>query len=106
MTTTAIASALPRLSPGSLSRTRLTAWFKRNADVPLRLLAAPAGSGKTTALVHYLAQSARTSCYVALRDDDTPELVRERIATGLGITPLPHSYPEFVAALARQASSP
>jgi len=103
VTTTATASALPRLSPGTLSRTRLTAWFKRNADVPLRLLAAPAGSGKTTALVHYLAQSARGWCYVALRDDDTQELVRERIATGLGIVPLPRSYAEFVAALARRA---
>jgi hypothetical protein len=102
VTTTSVRS-LPRLTPGTLNRTRLTSWLKRNEDVPLRLLAAPAGSGKTTALVHYLAQTERAWAYAALRDDDTPEQVRERIAAGLGISPAPASYAEFLAALERCA---
>ena len=97
--TTSLAPVLPRLSPGTLTRSRLTAWFKRHEDVPLRLLAAPAGNGKTTAIVHYLTQSRRNWTYVALRDEDTQEAVRERIAAGLGITPVPETFPEFVTAL-------
>ena len=101
--TTTFVPALPRLTPGALSRARLTTWLGRNNDVQLRLLAAPAGSGKTTALVHYLQQTERPYAYVALRDDDTPEIVRERISACLGIAPVPQTYAGFVAALARSA---
>jgi Bacterial transcriptional activator domain len=93
---------LPRLAPGTLSRARLSAWLKRHSDVPLRLLAAPAGSGKTTALVHYLS-GVEGAHYVALRDDDAPEQVRERLAATLGLAEVPASYFELLTALAKLA---
>jgi tetratricopeptide (TPR) repeat protein len=95
--------ALPRLTPGALTRARLTAWLDRHADVPLRLIAAPAGNGKTTSIVHYLHQSPRRWGYVALRDDDAPEQMRERIAAALGIEPPPADHRALVAALERTA---
>jgi hypothetical protein len=41
-------------------------WLNDRADVPLRLIAAPAGTGKTTTLVSYATASAHTTAYVAL----------------------------------------
>ena len=94
---------LPRLAPGVLKRARVSAWFERNADVPLRLLAAPAGSGKTSAIVMYLAAGARPAAYVALRDDETPESLRERLAEGLDIGYVPASFTALLAAIATRS---
>ncbi len=97
------ASRLPRLAPGTLSRARISAWLKRQADVPLRLLAAPAGSGKTTALVHYLNDGGRSSVYIALRDGDTREHVRARLGEALGLEAKTVSYSNLLGALAARA---
>jgi ATP/maltotriose-dependent transcriptional regulator MalT len=94
---------LPRLAPGVLQRAGVSAWFERNADVPLRLLAAPAGSGKTSAIVLYLAASTRPAAYVALRDDETPESLRERLAEGLDIGYVPASFTALLAAIATRS---
>src|SRR6202162_1581945 len=91
---------LPRLAPGVLQRGRVSAWFERNQDVPMRLLAAPPGCGKTSAIFLYLAASARPAAYVALREDETPENLRERLADALDIGYVPASFQALLAALA------
>jgi DNA-binding SARP family transcriptional activator len=83
-----------------LQRGRVSAWFERNQDVPIRLLVAPAGCGKTSAIVMYLATSARPAAYVALRDDETPETLRERLAEALDVGYVPASFQALLAALA------
>jgi hypothetical protein len=94
---------LPRLAPGVLQRARVSAWFERNENVPLRLLAAPAGCGKTSAIVTYLGASTRPAAYVALRDDETPESLRERIADSLDFGYVPASFAALLAAVATRA---
>ncbi len=94
---------LPRLAPGVLQRARISAWFERNRDVPLRLLAAPAGCGKTSAIVTYLAANARPAAYLTLRDDETPESLRERIAEALDVGYGPASFAALLAAIATRS---
>lgn len=48
----------PKLGPAIISRLRVQQWLLRHADVPLRLVAAPTGSGKTVACVNYLRTAA------------------------------------------------
>jgi hypothetical protein len=71
--------------------------------MPLRLLAAPSGAGKTSALVTYLASVRGRGAYIALRDDETPEQLRERLALVLEIGYVPASFPALLAALATKA---
>jgi hypothetical protein len=94
---------LPRLAPSVVPRSRISSWLERNAGMPLRLLAAPSGAGKTSALTTYLAASPRRSAYVAMHDDDTPEQLRERLALALEIGYVPASFPALLAALATKA---
>jgi len=94
---------LPRLAPASLSRSRIAAWLERHAELPLRFLAAAPGSGKTTAVAMYLANRAGTFAYLALKNDETIETFRERLARGLGIDYVPASFDALLAALATRA---
>ncbi|HEX3469287.1 MAG TPA: hypothetical protein VHT05_14500 [Candidatus Elarobacter sp.] len=64
-------SRLPKLAPDTIVRERLLHWLSERADVPLRLIAAPAGTGKTTALVSYAGASAHAAAYVAVEDGTT-----------------------------------
>ncbi|MGH7729201.1 MAG: AAA family ATPase [Vulcanimicrobiaceae bacterium] len=96
-------SALPRLAPSVVVRPRISDWLERHAALPLRLLAGPAGTGKTTAVVSYLAEHGGGYAYVALKADDSPELLRERIAAALGLSYVPASFPALVAAIATAA---
>jgi hypothetical protein len=57
---------LPKLAPDVIHRERLSLWLADHADFPLRLLAAPAGCGKTTALALYATRSRFPSAYVSL----------------------------------------
>lgn len=57
---------LPKLAPDVIHRERLSLWLADHADFPLRLLAAPAGCGKTTALVQYATRSRFPAAYVSL----------------------------------------
>ena len=59
-------SRLPKLAPDTILRERLLLWLSDRADVPVRLIAAPAGAGKTTALVSYATASAHATAYVAV----------------------------------------
>lgn len=59
-------SSIPRLAPSLIRRPRLEDWFGRFDSVPVRLLIAPAGFGKTTALLSYLRNSAANGLYAPI----------------------------------------
>lgn len=61
--------SVPRLAPSTISRPRLERWLGSHANVPLRLVVAPAGSGKTSLLVKYLSDSGTEGMYCALPQD-------------------------------------
>ncbi len=96
-------STLPRLAPTVVLRPRISAWLERYADMPLRLLAAPAGAGKTVAIASYLSTASRPGVYLALRPETTPEQFRARLASALGLVLGEASFDELGSALASVA---
>ena len=60
---------LPALRGGTLRRERLLRRLAQTTDVPITLLVAPAGYGKTTLLVHWLAGDSRAVAWVSVGDD-------------------------------------
>ncbi len=75
---------LPKLAPDTIRRERISSWMADHADVPLRLVAAPSGSGKTTALVTYAAAPRFRAGYVSLDLGSTPDELREGLARAFG----------------------
>ena len=71
------AGKLPKLAPDTIRRERISGWLADHADVPLRLVVAPSGSGKTTALVVYAAAARHRAGYVSL-DAGRPRLAARR----------------------------
>jgi len=88
---------LPKLAPDTIRRERISGWLADHADVPLRLVAAPSGSGKTTALVSYAAAARHRAGYVALDPGTTAETLRDAIARAFGFAP-PHDDDALLAA--------
>ncbi len=78
---------LPKLAPDTIRRERISAWLADHADVPLRLLAAPSGSGKTTALVTYAAAPRHRAVYASLDAGSTPDALRAALARPFGLVP-------------------
>lgn len=93
---------LPKLAPTLIERPRLTSWLQRNALLPLRLVTGPAGSGKTTAIAHYLASSTDNATYIKAGDEETPAAFWPRLGSMLGMQPAPKHYDEFLARLRKQ----
>jgi hypothetical protein len=79
---------LPKLAPDTIHRERLSRWLAEHADFPLRLLAAPAGCGKTTALVLYATRARFPAAYVSLRAGDGAAAIRAALCDALGIEPV------------------
>jgi hypothetical protein len=75
---------LPKLAPDTIRRERISGWLSDHADVPLRLIAAPSGSGKTTALVAYAAAPLHRAAYISLDAGTTPASLRTTIARAFG----------------------
>ncbi|HEY0613565.1 MAG TPA: hypothetical protein VGC96_02945 [Candidatus Elarobacter sp.] len=75
---------LPKLAPDTIRRERISGWLADHADVPLRLVAAPCGSGKTTALVTYAAAAKHRAGYVTLDLGTTVDALRAAIARAFG----------------------
>jgi hypothetical protein len=76
---------LPKLAPDVIHRERLSAWLADHADFPLRLLTAPAGCGKTTAMVLYAARSRFPAAYVSLSPGATAAAIRDALCEALEI---------------------
>jgi len=70
--------------------------------VPLRILAAPAGSGKTTAVATYLGTRPERSAYVKAVSGETVAELRERVARAVGAVDCA-SYDALLGALAAAA---
>lgn len=64
-------SYAPRLAPSVIRRPRLEDWIGRLSSVPVRFLIAPAGFGKTTAIVSYLRNASSKGLYCSLPDGAT-----------------------------------
>jgi LuxR family maltose regulon positive regulatory protein len=60
----------PPFGPGLVARPRLVERLAEARDVPLALVVAPAGYGKTTALAEWAAQDPRPFAWLALDPDD------------------------------------
>ena len=75
----------PRLRRGTVRRERLLRRFDQSTYVPVTLLAAPAGYGKTTLLVHWLHADPRPAAWVTIEAaDDDPEQLIATLALALG----------------------
>ncbi|HEY1429256.1 MAG TPA: hypothetical protein VGF18_06760, partial [Candidatus Tumulicola sp.] len=78
-------------------------WLGRFSSAPVRLLVAPPGFGKTTALVSYLRHSATTGYYCSLMSGTTAAGVRGGIARAMGADGAFASHAELLEALAAAA---
>jgi len=94
---------IPRLAPSIVERERITRWFERHADLPLRYLVGSLGTGKTTALVRYLQTLDSGAGYVTLKHDESLQSFRGRLARTFGIDYVPASFESLVAAVATLA---
>ena len=75
----------PRLRRGTVRRERLLRRLDQAAHVPVTLVVAPAGYGKTTLLVHWLQADARPTAWLTLAPaDDEPERLIAALASALG----------------------
>lgn len=76
---------MEKISPATIERPRVIEWLERNAAFPLRALIAPAGYGKTTALVRYLQKIDQPHAYVRAQPGDKAEYLAVRLASELGL---------------------
>jgi LuxR family maltose regulon positive regulatory protein len=75
----------PRLRRGTVRRERLLRRLSQSAHVPVTLVAAPVGYGKTTLLVHWLQADPRPLAWVTIEPaDDDPERLIAALALALG----------------------
>ena len=74
----------PRVREGTLRRERLLRRLAQTTHVPLTLLVAPAGYGKTTLLEHWLQQDSRPVAWLTVDEhDDDPDRLVASIALAL-----------------------
>jgi LuxR family maltose regulon positive regulatory protein len=76
---------VPRLRRGTVRRERLLRRLGQSTHVPVTLVVAPAGYGKTTLLVHWLQADPRPLVWLTIdRADDDPERLIASLALALG----------------------
>jgi hypothetical protein len=92
--------ALPKLAPDTIGRSRVIRWIVDHADFPLRFLAAPAGSGKTTALVSYAKLTRRRVVFLTVGPQTQPDDVYAAVAQTFGLERAP-SLAAFLVQLGR-----
>lgn len=85
-------ACVPKLPPMTIRRDRLEQWLRSYAQYPARLVVAPAGSGKTSLLLKYCANSDRETYYFALPENCDPAQLRELLAKTLGSARVSRSY--------------
>jgi DNA-binding SARP family transcriptional activator len=99
-----LTTSVPRLMPLTIRRTRLERWLEAYQQSPVRLLFAPAGSGKTSLLVKYATESSLQVAYCSLPVDcDAPGL-HERIASAMNLSRTPMTYEALLKALSANPS--
>lgn len=90
---------LPRLAPSTVRRPRLERWLAAHAGIPVRLLIAPSGFGKTTLLLKYVPESRISAGYCALPPGCGPAAFFAALATGLALPRVPQSFDDAIALL-------
>lgn len=96
---------LPKLAPATILRPSLQTWFIRHSHVPLRLIAAPAGSGKSTALINHASSLTGSAAYCSLAGSTTRTEVRIKLGAALGLGKTPASYSETLDLIAYKVTS-
>ncbi len=93
----------PRLREGTLRRERLLCRLAQATHVPLTLLVAPAGYGKTTLLEHWLRQDPRSVAWLSVVEaDDDPDRLVASIALALDDVALATTLVELAAMVERR----
>lgn len=100
-----LAPASARLAPKTLRRARLERWLATQDGLPLRMLVAPAGMGKTTLLLQYFENSEKPAAYCALDPNAAPATFLAAVAAGLALRKPPATYIELLVALRQIAAA-
>lgn len=79
--------AVPRLTPLTIRRPRLERWLEAYAQYPVRLIVAPPGSGKTSLVLKYSAESERNTLYHAMPAGADAQYVRRTFGKTLNASP-------------------
>jgi hypothetical protein len=79
-----MALRVPKIAPAVLERQRVRAWLDRHAQTAVRLLCAPAGSGKTTSAVLYARRRPGAVLFVAVTPGATAAGLIAQIAACAG----------------------
>ncbi len=96
-------SVVPRIAPSVIARPRLENWFSRFNKVPVRCLVAPAGCGKTTAILSYLRTNQVGAFYHAIKDGETAADLRAALAAMLSLSKAPETVEDLARSLAERA---
>ncbi|TAM56278.1 hypothetical protein EPN52_14265 [bacterium] len=91
-------TTLPRLYPATIERPRIARWFDGHNRLPMRLVVAPPGWGKTTALAAYARQEQR-AVYHRLSQDQNAAACCAGIAAAAGLQAAPGGARELLEAL-------
>ncbi len=94
-----------RLAPKTLRRPRLERWLSGQAGLPVRLIVAPPGMGKTTLLIQYLQGSDRSAAYCALEPGATPAKLYAAVAAALNVRKAPANEIDLLVLLRQTAGS-
>jgi DNA-binding SARP family transcriptional activator len=93
-----------RLAPDVLRRARLERWLSTQAQLPIRMIVAPAGMGKTTLALQYLEHAESAGAYCALEPGCTPEMLLCAVAAAAGLGGAPGTYIDLLVALRQIAA--
>jgi len=94
-----------RLAPKTLRRSRLERWLSGQANLPVRMIVAPAGMGKTTLVLQYLEASPHAGGYCVLEPAATPRKLYAAIAGALNLRKPPANDIDLLVALRQTAAA-
>lgn len=97
---------LPRLAPTTVRRPRLERWLESHANMPLRVIVGPAGTGKTTLALQHVSATESLAAYCALPEDAGAKDVIASIAGAVNLAKPPATYVELLVAVRRAAERP
>lgn len=95
---------IPRIPTTTIRRDRLERWLRMHDQTPVRLLVAPAGSGKTSLLLKYAADLATNVAYCALATGAPPEELYAGVGRALGDERIPGTYDDMLSIIRETAS--
>lgn len=80
-------TSVPRLTPLTIRRPRLERWLEAYSRYPVRLIVAPPGSGKTSLVLKYSAETERNTAYHAMPHGADAQYVRRTLGKALTASP-------------------